>query len=198
MDWEIIAELLEVKELNGTHTWVWKIDKNGNKSLQWRKPMGYKCIHLEPVTFFLTTQEYYIHCEQQICKLRANRSCLFEPLRVTQSSEAYPEPHLSLPGMRKRRRKEWGSCPPRVAVIGMVCHWGWDGRWYSRNGLFNTPGIQALTHLGSLSSFFFHPGLQDECFPRSSCYWKDGGCLVFLLPVYPHMHSEVHWCNSSA
>lgn len=89
-----------------------------------RKSIGYKCIRLQPVSLFLPTLEYYIPCEQQIHKLRANSPCLLEPLGITQSSGAYPEPHLSLPGVRKRRRKEWGSCPPRVPVAGRVCHRG--------------------------------------------------------------------------
>lgn len=84
-----------------------------------------------------------------------------------------------------------------------LCGWeglplGRDGRWYSQNGLSDTPGIRAVTHLGSLSSFFFHPGLQDECFPGSSCCWKEGGSLAFGLPVYTSMHREVHGCGSSA
>lgn len=163
-----------------------KIHKNDNKNLRRRKPIGHKRMNSELVSGILTTQEHYVHCKQQKCKLRANRSCLFEPLRVTQSSEAYPEPHLSMPGMRKRRRKEWDSCPPGVTGIGMVCHRGQHGRWYSPNGLYNMPGIRALTLLGSLSNFFFHSGLQGGCFPTSSCHWEDGGCLACL-------HSHVQW-----
>lgn len=79
------------------------------------------------------------------------------------------------------------------------CDWeGWDGRWYSQNGLSDTPGIWAVTPLGSLSSLFFRPGLQDECFPGSSCYWKEGGCSAFGFPVCTHLHREVHGCDSSA
>lgn len=75
---------------------------------------------------------------------------------------------------------------------------GWDGRWYSQNGLSDTPGIWAVILLGSLSGPFFHPGLQDECFPGSSSCWKEGSCSAFGFPVYTHLQREVHGCDSSA